>query len=452
MSLLPRSKPGRSIRTTLLCWLLPFAAVFMGVAWFLHGVLLERMAQDFVRERLQQEAAFMEQHLRSASSGEARQRIWQQASQSTGAHHLYAVRLADSELFSHPQWRLQLQPWLEQTQPGLQTLSAQLPAHTARSQFLAYRISTQLDGRPLVIVVAEDVSVLKAGEHKLHLWTAIVAIALLLVLIGMILLAVHLALRPTTQLRYQLQQLRQGSRSRLDDQVPAEFQKLIQQLNQLLDTLDQRLEHSRQAHANLSHSVKTPIAAITQMMNNSKAPMTAEIRLQIVSKLAEINRQLDSAMRCTRTAGPQLGKTAKAVNQTREMLWMIGRLHPHKHFELDIQGDESQSWPIEEQDLNELLGNLIDNAGKWAHSQVRVQLRQDAQTFEIAVADDGAGVAEDQLEQLGTRGMRLDQQMPGHGIGLAIVRDIAARYGATLSFARSAQGGLLARIRLPCRP
>jgi len=131
------------------------------------------------------------------------------------------------------------------------------------------------------------------------------------------------------------------------------------------------------------------------------------------------------------------------------MLWMLGRLYANKRFELDIQIEEHQLWPIEEQDLNELLGNLIDNAGKWANSQILVRLQQNAQTFEILVADDGIGVAEEQLEQLGIRGLRLDQQVPGHGLGLAIVRETVARYGGTLRFAASAQGGLLACVRLP---
>ena len=134
------------------------------------------------------------------------------------------------------------------------------------------------------------------------------------------------------------------------------------------------------------------------------------------------------------------------------MLWMLGRLYADKRFELDIQIDEHQLWPIEEQDLNELLGNLIDNAGKWASSQVIVRLQQNAQAFEIQVADDGIGVTTEQLEQLGTRGLRLDQQVPGHGLGLAIVRETVERYDGTLKFAASTQGGLLACIRLPRQP
>jgi len=452
MSLLPKSKPGRSIRTTLLCWLLPFAAIFMGVAWVLHGVLLERMTRDFVKDRLYQEAAFIEQSLRATPAGDRNQITFHHDAGNASTHHVYAVSLAGRELFSHPDWSAQLQPWLSQAETGLQTLSAELPGQTAASYFLAYRAISSVGGQPLIIVVAEDYSVLKAGEQELHLWTAVVAIALLLLLIGMIWVAVHLSLRPTTQLRHQLQQLRQGERSRLEEAVPAEFQRLTQQLNQLLDTLDQRLTRSRQTNANLSHSVKTPIAAITQMLSTAQHPIDDTMRAQITSKLAEINHQLDTSLRSAQAAGPQAGKNANPVMQAREMLWMLGRLYADKRFELDIQIDEHQLWPIEEQDLNELLGNLIDNAGKWASSQVIVRLQQNAQAFEIQVADDGIGVAAEQLEQLGTRGLRLDQQVPGHGLGLAIVRETVERYEGTLQFAASTQGGLLACIRLPRQP
>jgi len=337
MSLLPKSKPGRSIRTTLLCWLLPFAAIFMGVAWVLHGVLLERMTRDFVKDRLYQEAAFIEQNLRATPAGDGNQIAFQHDSFNAASHHVYAVSLAGRELYSHPDWSAQLQPWLTQPEAGLQTLSTKLPGQSAPSYFLAYRATSSVEGQPLIIVVAEDYSVLKAGEQELHLWTALVAVALLLLLIGMIWLAVHLSLRPTTQLRHQLQQLRQGGRSRLDEAVPAEFQRLTQQLNQLLDTLDQRLERSRHTNANLSHSVKTPIAAITQMLSNTQQPIDDAMRTQITSKLAEINLQLDTSMRSAQAAGPQAGKNANPVVQARDMLWMLGRLYANKRFELDIQ-------------------------------------------------------------------------------------------------------------------
>jgi signal transduction histidine kinase len=128
---------------------------------------------------------------------------------------------------------------------------------------------------------------------------------------------------------------------------------------------------------------------------------------------------------------------------------MLGRLHSHIEFELDSSLAESARWPVEEQDFSELLGNLADNASKWARSRVRVRLSEQADQRILEVHDDGPGVAPEERSQLGTRGWRLDQQMPGHGLGLAIVRDLAERYHGQVQFEASALGGLSVSVQLP---
>jgi len=109
-------------------------------------------------------------------------------------------------------------------------------------------------------------------------------------------------------------------------------------------------------------------------------------------------------------------------------LWMLGRLYPEKSFELSTSLTEEFRWPIEEHDLNEILGNLLDNAGKWSAECVELSLEQRNGLALIVVTDDGSGVLEGDLVNLGQRGRRLDEQTPGHGLGLAIVREIVARY------------------------
>jgi signal transduction histidine kinase len=153
-------------------------------------------------------------------------------------------------------------------------------------------------------------------------------------------------------------------------------------------------------------------------------------------------------MRRSRFAGPQIGKSAFPVKQARDLLWMLGRLYPEKSFELSTSLTEEFRWQIEEHDLNEILGNLLDNAGKWSAECVELSLDQRNGLALIVVTDDGSGVLEDDQVHLGQRGRRLDEQTPGHGLGLAIVREIVARYGGEISFSNGSEKGLKVLIEI----
>ncbi|MFC7296344.1 ATP-binding protein, partial [Marinobacter aromaticivorans] len=215
-----------------------------------------------------------------------------------------------------------------------------------------------------------------------------------------------------------------------------------------LDSLDQRLERSREALANLSHSVKTPIAAVRQVLEDSSRPLDNDLRHEMGSRLGDIDRQLEAEMRRSQFAGPQVGKSAYPVKQARDLLWMMGRLYPEKSFELSTSLTDESRWPIEEHDLNEILGNLLDNAGKWSTSCVELSLSQGNSIASIVVTDDGPGVKANEISSLGQRGLRLDEQTPGHGLGLAIVREIVERYGGSITFSCTSRG-LRVTVEIP---
>lgn len=443
-----RSDATRSIRTTLLLWLLPFAVAFMVVAWLIHGTLLERMSWGFVHERLHQEADFLERQVRQAGSDPDTVSLADTYFADV-FHHVFALRIGERIEVSHPRWREQLLPWLRDARTGFLRISVESPENKQDTRFIAYRKTFELAGEPVVILVAEDYSLLQAGQRELHIWTAVVAVALLLFLVVLILLAVHIALRPVKQLRRELGELQSGGRERLTPAAPVEFEDLILQLNRLLDTLDNRLERSRQSLANLSHSIKTPVAALMQVLGDRNAPIDGSLREQMLARLSDLDRQLEAEMHRSRFAGPQAGKSAAPAAQVREIVWMLGRLYEDKQFELEEDLEAYPRWPIEEHDFNELIGNLVDNAGKWARHRVVVTLAERQGRLTIAVSDDGPGVAPALLRTLGTRGLRLDEQVSGHGLGLAIARDIVDRYGGRIAFGKAEEGGLSVHIEMP---
>lgn len=436
------SKPA-SVRGTLLALLLPAGIVLMALAWLVHGLLLDRMAREFVETRLKDEVAFLEHQIKESGgqldtlqTGDYFQEVF---------HHAFAIHSPARTLISPETWSPLLVPQIDSGEDGARHVyDAEVPG--APSDILAYRKSFRVGETPIVVIVSEDLGALKRSQSELHAWTAIVSLLLILLLVAVIWLGVTLSMRPVVTLKAALKRLQDGEISRIDVKAPEEFHPLVLQLNQLLDSMDQRLERSRDALANLSHSVKTPIAAVRQILEDNDRPLTDTLRRQMAARLDDIDRQLEAEMRRSRFAGPQVGKSAYPLKQARDLLWMLGRLYPEKSFEMSTVLTEERRWPIEEHDLNEVLGNLLDNAGKWSTRFVELSLEEDGHGFTITVVDDGSGAPADALDSLGTRGVRLDEQTPGHGLGLAIAREITERYSGTLTFSAGSHGGLKATI------
>lgn len=434
-----------SVKRALLILLLPASMSLMATAWFVHGLLLERMSQEFLESRLKDEVAFLEHHIRQADgqidnlqAGDYFEEVF---------HHAFAIQSPTQTVISPQVWHPLLSPLLESDQQDSFQVHSVGPFN-APFDILVYRKSFVINHIPITVIVAEDMRALQNSQTELHTWTAIVSILLILLLAGVIWLGITLSMRPVVSLQAALKKLQSGEISRINVQTPEEFQPLVQQLNQVLDSLDQRLERSREALANLSHSIKTPIAAVRQVLEDTSRPLDNNLRHEMGARLSDIDRQLEAEMRRSRFAGPQLGKSAGPVKQARDLLWMLGRLYPEKSFELSTSLTEESRWPIEEHDLNEILGNLLDNAGKWATECVELSLEQHNCLAQIIVTDDGSGVAESERILLGQRGLRLDEQTPGHGLGLAIVQQIVAQYGGQVFFSSGAKGGLKVLIEI----
>ncbi len=443
---MPIAARPRSVRGMLLILLIPAGIGLMALAWIIHGALLERMSTDFVESRLKDEVAFLEHQIRQSGgridtlqTGDYFQEVF---------HHAFAIASPSGQSISPETWTALLRPLLSSEQEGaVRVRDAEVPA--APSEMLGYRRAFTVDGNPFVVIVAEDMEALHRSQAELHTWTAVVSVLLVILMIGSIWVGITLALRPVVGLQASLKKLQSGDISRINADGPEEFRPLVRQLNQLLDSLDERLERSRDALANLSHSVKTPIAAVRQILEDTSRPLDENLRREMASRLDDIDAQLESEMRRSRFAGPQVGQSACPIKQARDLLWMLGRLYPDKSFELSTDMPEHHRWPVEEHDLNEILGNLLDNAGKWSSRWVELTLGEDQGQLRIIISDDGAGVSETARSQLGTRGLRLDEQTPGHGLGLAIVHAIVERYQGQVHYTSSKAGGLTAVVEIP---
>lgn len=430
----------RSLRVRLLAWLSGIAIVVTGTTWFLHGILLKDLARDFLGERLEREARYAVEQLQQGSSSTPV--VLETASQGYQLfHHLYVLRFDGGVSASDERWQSALAPLLNKRE------ETHVEINEEDNNLLIYRQPFVLEGKSGVLLVGEDFSQVEKGLLQLHWWVAGISAVLLLLLITLNLFAVNRALIPLSRLRQQLEQLQQGKRERLSSDVPSELDSLILQLNHFMDEIDSRLQRSRDSAANLSHALKTPLAAVTQVLRGNR-PIDDVRRQKLVQRLEDIHALLDSELRRSRIAGPNAGRMAKVYEDASRLMDMFRGLYPDKVFYLESLIDSNTQVPVESQDFSEMLGILLDNAGKWAHRDVVCRLDM-ADALRISVADDGPGISETQLPSLGQRGMRIDEQYPGYGLGLSILAQLVTRYTGKTEFNTGVTGGLEVQVTIP---
>jgi signal transduction histidine kinase len=434
----------RSLRFRLLAWLGSVALLVVGLAWLLHGIFLQSLARDFLGERLQREADHAVAQLEQGET--AVPAALDSVSQGYQVfHHLYVLRLNDTVSASDPQWQQQLAPLLEENGDAL------LDVKRGDQHLLVYRRHFEWQGSNGVLLVGEDFSQVEAGLATLHWWVGGIAAGLLVMLITLNMLAVNRSLTPLWQLREQLAALQAGERQRLSLTAPAELDALVAQLNRFMDDIDLRLQRSRESFANLSHALKTPLAAVTQVLRGNR-PIDENRRGKLLSRIEDINAQLDAELRRSRIAGPNAGRMANVTRDSSRLIEMFRSLYPEQSFQLTHSASEKDQVPIEAHDFSEILGIVLDNAGKWASGSVNCDIAVSVTTLTLTIDDDGLGVAKEDLSRLGERGTRLDEGHPGYGLGLSILAQLITRYAGYSRFERSPLGGLHVMIRLPLFP
>jgi len=271
----------------------------------------------------------------------------------------------------------------------------------------------------------------------------------LLLALGLIILAAlqtFYGLWPLRAVRMAIAQMRSGKESRVTDALPDEVMPMVNELNALLDHNEKQAEESRRHAGNLAHALKTPLTVIM----NSATALSPDLSETVIREATTMRRQVDHHLARARAVG------RRGHSHSRAQVWgslesverAVGRLYAH--IRLDMAGDQEISARVERQDLDEMLGNLIENAAKYGGGSVFVTVEEAGDFVEIIVEDDGTGIPESERERLFDRGARLDTGKPGTGLGLAIVRDVVEIYGGTVALEESEDlGGLLVRLRLP---
>lgn len=306
---------------------------------------------------------------------------------------------------------------------------------------------------PVSFAVAGDRTEMNVEINSFNTWVFAAMAAMGVGLLVALLIQVRFGLRPLERVRQSLQQIRSGRATRLEGDFPMEIEPLAEELNGLLDGNREVLERARTHVGNLAHALKTPLSVLTNEARNRKDPfgetvsrMTLQMREQIDHHLARARMAAAANVLGAHTAvAPVLARLARTLE----------RIYAERGVTIDVDCPDETGFRGEAQDLEEVAGNLLDNACKWAGEHVRIQVIADGGTRKgrpfllLRVEDDGPGLPEEDRKTVLKRGARLDETKPGSGLGLAIVTEIAELYGGELKLGTSELGGLKADLFLP---
>ena len=252
---------------------------------------------------------------------------------------------------------------------------------------------------------------------------------------------------PLRRVRSEVVAIRSGTQRRISQDFPREIYPLVNELNQLLAHSEEQAEEARRHAGNLAHALKTPLTVIT----NAATADSPDLDDTVIREATAMRRQVDHHLARARAIGRRASVQARATvwESLQAVERAVTRLYPE--VTVDIAGSHEAAVRVERQDLDEMLGNLVENAAKYGHGRVFVTVEKIADRgVEILVEDDGPGIPPEEREAIFQRGARLDTDKPGTGLGLAIVRDVAEIYGGSIRLEESEDlGGLLARLSLP---
>lgn len=260
------------------------------------------------------------------------------------------------------------------------------------------------------------------------------------------------AVAPFRVLRARLTLVREGRIQRLEGDYPTEVEPLVNDLNALLDDRERAVARALTTAGDLAHGLKTPLAVLAQEAEHAAAAGHHELAATLHQQIDRMQQQIDyhlARARVTASSSAAPGVRCAVLPSVEGLVRTMRRLHATRELTIDIDVSESHEIRARREDLDEMLGNILDNACKWARTRVVISASIDDAMLVISVDDDGPGLDPSMRAQVLRRGVRADQQVHGSGLGLAIVSDLVELYGGSVTLETSPLGGTRARLKLP---
>ena len=308
-----------------------------------------------------------------------------------------------------------------------------------------------IDTHSLRLIVAANESLMTGpiADFKGHLWLALGILGMGLTFAAS--MQVFVGLAPLRSMQDALGRVRHGNTRNMEGTFPNEIMPLVNEFNTVLAQNAEVVERARTQAGNLAHALKTTLSVLANAANAPEKRDDDLARL-VASQVDTVRKQVDYHLsRAQAAASVQVPGMRTAVEPViRGLVRVMQRVYADRNLEFAVvSADVTLVFRGEEQDLREMLGNLIDNASKWANSRIEIQARAEQERLTISIDDDGKGIVPDKRDTVLQRGVRVDQQVSGSGLGLAIVDDLARMYGGQLTLADSPLGGLRASLSLP---
>ncbi len=438
-----------------------FIALALVVAAVLIGFVLHRFVQGQIDQRLDTQIVFLSSMLRADANGrisltgnadgppfERPRRGWYW--QITGPKNaLHSASLEDADIES-PALAREERPPQPRKGPDKDKNERPRPADGVGpdDEYLHFRIKQVSVSDFVVTIVTSSPRAAVWGPLREAMTTLAISLAALGgALLLAIMLQVRLGLRPLDRLRKAVADVRGGRLERVPSRQPVEIQPLVAELNGLLDQNATSLERARRHVANLAHGLKTPLATLAIVASADGAGNPATLQALVTQMERRIRHHLGRA----RTAvlnGPVRVQTAIAP-RLQDLGDVLGKINSDKNVAFAMNVPVDLMVACEQQDFDEMAGNLLDNAFKWARGEVSTRAIRQNTLVELVVEDDGGGLSVEQRAQVLRPGERLDESAPGFGFGLSITRELAELYGGDISLGGSPMGGLCVTLRLP---
>ncbi len=273
-------------------------------------------------------------------------------------------------------------------------------------------------------------------------------------LLAAILAQVRYGLQPLVDMQRRLNDIRSGKIELLQDDFPAEIQPVADELNLLVQSNFEIIDRARMQVGNLAHALKTPISVLTNEARDSKSPLAVKVKEQIDVMRDQVNLYLDRARRAARAQ--TIGSATDVEPVLQSLARTLQRINRDRNLAINVNVPPTLRFRGERQDLEEMVGNVMDNACKWAKSKINVSAKLMPVSSEpgrawlvITVDDDGPGIAAENRAEALKRGQRLDESKPGSGLGMSIILETASMYAGKVELADAETGGLRVNLQLP---
>lgn len=298
---------------------------------------------------------------------------------------------------------------------------------------------------PVTFALGADLASLRDQTRDFNRLLFISLLALGAGLVLAIVTQVTFGLRPLRRVATGVERIRAGEVHRLENTGLREIDALVDEVNALIEQDKAQLERARANAADLAHALKTPLAVL-------RSSSSGEGRIEQLEQLDSMQRIIDRRLARAASAGPRRGATAAVTTVLQALVDAMRRIHAERNLMIEFRVEGAPMFAGDAEDLEEMLGNLLDNACKWARTRVSASAQLQDGRLSIAVEDDGEGLSIAQSALAPERGRRFDESAPGSGLGLGIVSDLAQLYGGALELTRADLGGVRATLHLPAAP